>query len=319
MISVVVPVYNIEKFIGRCIDSILAQTYRDYEIIIIDDGSTDESAQICDLYADNYNNIKVIHKKNGGLSSARNEGIRIASGQYICFIDSDDCISKDYLKTLYNLCIKYSCDIAMGEYIDFKNINDLEYKEMQIVNMYNSREAQKLLLGEKYVSATIICNKLFDINIFKDLSFQEGVINEDEAIIYKIYEKAKKIAICDAVLYGYYKREGSITKSKFSNKNLAFLEISKDRVDFFCKKGDVELYHLFLKQYCWTLLVFSKKVKNDLHDRMKSRFLLGEFRKESKKLKDSIYIDEKTKISMCILRYIPNLFSLLQEINRMIK
>ena len=186
LITIVVPIYNVEEYLNKCIETILCQTYENIEILLIDDGSTDNCGNICDLYAKKDSRVKVIHKENGGLSDARNTGIEAANGKYICFIDSDDYISPIFIETLYNLCKENNTKISQCSFNIVYDNNGKSEEAEQEVNIYTSEEMVKNLYNEKYVETVIVCDKLYDITLFKNIKFPKGKINEDQ---YRISKK----------------------------------------------------------------------------------------------------------------------------------
>ena len=215
MISVIVPVYNVEKYLKRCVDSILAQDYEDYEVILVDDGSTDQSGNICDAYAKNHKNVKVIHKENAGPSGARNVGIKEADGDFVTFIDSDDYISNRYLFVLDSLIKRYNADLACARFEsvgDSDDLNKLEQKarkKQSNERIYYGRKACKALLYEKDFQ-TSSCNILLKTKIAEENLFPIGKYHEDELTTFRYMLSANKVVITDEILYFYYQREGSI-------------------------------------------------------------------------------------------------------------
>lgn len=261
MISIIIPVYNVNKYLVKCIESILAQSFQKFEIILIDDGSTDGSAEICDAYAAKYNNIKVIHKENGGVSSARNMGLDICEGKFITFIDSDDWIHIDYLQTLRNLILDNSADIAICEYlrVDNENIVDEEispnFETLTKIDSFNK------IYTEKYINMIVVHGKLYRKNIFDNLRFPVGKIHEDEYMIHKILFKAEKIIYTDSKLLYYRHTPNSIMTSKFDEKQLHFIEAIEDRLNF-CLANDLEfLIPKIEDQYAYELMSNFYKVK----------------------------------------------------------
>ena len=219
LISIIVPIYNVEKYLEKCIESILHQTYEKFELILVDDGSPDSCGKICDDYSKNDRRIKVIHKKNGGLSDARNAGIEIAKGEYIGFIDSDDYISPDMYKELLDGCLKNQADIAMcGRYIVSEGYEVL--KEEFIIDgleKYSSKTAiGKLLLWDSCDSAA--WDKLYKKSLFEGIQYPIGVMSEDYDVTSRLFAKANRIIHVGKALYYYVQRNGSITKQRF-NRN----------------------------------------------------------------------------------------------------
>jgi len=217
MISVVVPVYNVSAYLPSCIDSIIKQTYKNLEIILVDDGSTDISPQICDDYLNKDKRIKVIHQKNGGLSDARNSGINIATGDYITFIDSDDVVALDMIDYLYKLLIDNNADLSLcqmrkidenGKFID----NPLPVASCVVGN--SPEECLKHYLKDLRFD-TVACAKLYKTNMFSKIRFPKGKFHEDVYTTYKIVAKCCKIAIGEERKYLYRMRLDSIMHQSF--------------------------------------------------------------------------------------------------------
>lgn len=221
VISIIVPVYNVEKYLDKCIDSMRSQSYKNIEIILVDDGSTDSSGKICDIYEKVDERIKVIHKVNGGLSDARNAALNVAKGKYVTFVDSDDYIKSDYILYLYTLLQKYKADISICEfdYMDEEGIRInhplANNKEM----VFDQEVALKKLLGQKlYTNSS--SGKLFKMDHFKNIRYPFGKLYEDTLTIYKLFLKAEKIAFGANPLYCYIYHNQSISKSAFSAKQM---------------------------------------------------------------------------------------------------
>lgn len=224
LISIVVPVFNVESYLSKCLDSILEQTYKNIEIIVVDDGSTDLSSSICDDYAKRNTNVVVIHKENGGLSSARNAGIKVAKGKHIFFIDSDDYIDKKTLEILIDSLEKNESDISICQITD--NKNEFGTKKNLTTENFSSKEALKQIFAEQKLN-TSACAKLFKRELFDSIEFPEGLIYEDFATIYKVILKAKNITACNLPLYYYRTNEESITKTKFNKNRMQFFTVSE--------------------------------------------------------------------------------------------
>lgn len=217
-ISVIVPVFNVENYLEKCIKSIINQAYKNIEIILIDDGSTDKSGIICDKFAQKYSNIKVIHKKNGGLSSARNKGIEIAKGRYLSFIDSDDWIEQNFYNELINSADKYEAEIVIANKVEYieKNGKYIKSNDNDIL-IFNSEQIIEKYIEGKWIAAW---DKIYKKELFNDCKFPVGVLNEDEAIMVKIFNKANKIIYNPKAIYFYRKRvSGSITSDNSNLQN----------------------------------------------------------------------------------------------------
>lgn len=209
LISVVVPVYNVEKYLSRCLESILNQTYQNIEILLINDGSTDKSEIICNNYKNIDDRIKVINKINGGLSDARNTGILNANGKYICFVDSDDYIHPEFISRMYYLMIEMDAQIVSCNMLKFSKYPVQLKNDNSDFEIYNNIEAIKSSLYEKKIDNSV-CNKLFDINLFNDIKFPVGKYFEDLATTYKLFLKSNKIIHLNTFLYFYYQNSQSI-------------------------------------------------------------------------------------------------------------
>lgn len=225
MISVIIPIYKVEKYLSRCIESVIGQTYSNLEIILVDDGSPDKCPLIIDEYAKKDKRIKVIHKENGGLSSARNAGLEIAIGEYVTFVDSDDTIDDKMYEILYNLLKKYDSDISICQLI---RVNEDSAGNLLIPNLNIDNIEEQLFTKAEALKQIMIngdignfaCTKLFKKELFKEVLFPNGKVYEDIATIYKLVHKANKIAYTNQKLYYYlYGREGAITSS-FSEKKI---------------------------------------------------------------------------------------------------
>lgn len=226
MISIIIPVYNVENYMQTCVDSVLKQTYGDIEILLIDDGSTDGSGKLCDLYECKDSRIKVFHKSNGGLSDARNFGINRSRGEYITFVDSDDVIDTHYIEILLGLINECSVDISICNATHCYEGQVVEFKKASNVEILTSEDAIKAMLYQKkfLVSA---CAKLYKRELFENIKFPVGKLYEDSAVMYLLLEKCKRVAFANAKIYGYYHREDSITTQKFSARNFDILDISQ--------------------------------------------------------------------------------------------
>lgn len=233
-ISVIVPVYNVENYLSRCIDSILAQTFSDFELILVDDGSTDSSGKICDEYAKKDSRIKVIHKENGGQSSARNIGIEMSDCKYISFIDSDDWISKDYLEYLLSLIKIYDADVVSADYrITYgKNISFVsKIKEKLLVG---SSEILKFYLVQDKMHGKndfSVWAKLYKKELFNGIKFPSGTIYEDNIINFRILKNCHRYVKSSKIIYAYFHHNKSTTKSKLSEKHLALIKTSEEMLE----------------------------------------------------------------------------------------
>lgn len=213
MISVIVPVYKVEKYLDKSVQSILAQTYEDFELILVDDGSPDKCPQMCDDYAQRDKRVKVVHKENGGLSDARNAGASIANGDYVTFIDSDDYVSSDYLEHLWILKEKYDADISITGikvFYDGENhVNTVNKGDKYEEYCYSGVKALEAMLYQDNIDSSA-CAMLIPIAVVRNNPFPKGKYHEDEFTTYKYYIAVNRVAISTKNQYFYYQRRDSI-------------------------------------------------------------------------------------------------------------
>ncbi|MBO5468256.1 MAG: glycosyltransferase [Lachnospiraceae bacterium] len=252
LISVIVPIYNVEKYLDVCLESIINQTYSNLEIILVDDGSTDNSLYICNEYAQKDKRIKVIHKKNGGLSSARNVGIDVAKGKYIGFVDGDDYIHKELYRRLVDACQRYRVAISICHAVVFQDGKEPIQTSGYIKNDYVTDD-MKLIFSNTLNMSQSVCNKLFLRELFSNLIFPEGRVVEDGYILYDLLYKAKKVAYVAIGGYYYRRRPDSIMSRKF-------------------RKQDADFVYCAMRTYCRT-----KKLYPELWEAAVGRAIHGGF------------------------------------------
>ena len=227
LITVIVPIYNVEPYLRKCVDSILNQTYKNIEIILVDDGSTDSCGKICDSYADKDKRITVIHKENGGLSDARNAGIEIIKGKYVTFIDSDDWIEPTYVEQLYKILVENDADLSVCDlyYIDSKNHLYNSPATDGKVFIWNREEALLKLLSDNKMG-TSAWGKLYKTKYFKEegIRYPKGKLYEDIPVTYEILLEADRIVYGNYALYNYFVRPQSISSSSFSSCKMQAIE-----------------------------------------------------------------------------------------------
>lgn len=278
LISIIIPIYNVEPYLRRCLDSVVNQTYTNLEIILIDDGSPDNCPQICDEYAAKDNRIIVIHKENGGLSDARNAGLTICKGDYISFIDSDDWVDEKYIEVLLSLAINKSADIAIAENIKTKS--QIHIKDRNVTTTaFTSKEALLKLFCKKNIAFIVSWGKLYKKELFDNLRFPVGKYHEDEFTTYLLFYKSTSIAYTSQVLYYYYSRESSIMATQHPYDAL---EAFEQRYLFFKEKQEFELLPHLLPPLCWLYLYcsFIEKNNGNLHEAEKLFHALRNYVKE---------------------------------------
>lgn len=222
MISVIVPVYNVEKYLERCVKSIAAQTYKDLEILLIDDGSTDKSGKMCDDFQQTDSRIKAFHKQNGGLSDARNYGIEHSAGEFISFVDSDDYIDEKMLETLHRLITENDADLAVCSAMDvFEGKEVTQVKEIKEFNLNKVESYKYMLRGDGIPSA---CNKLYKRQTVGNVRFPVGKLYEDGFFTPQILKRVEKTAVTSKPMYYYFRRADSITTKPFRKGDLDVIE-----------------------------------------------------------------------------------------------
>ena len=287
LISVIVPVYNVEKYLNKCVESIVNQTYTNLEIILVDDGSPDNCPQMCDEWAEKDSRIKVIHKENGGASDSRNAALDIAKGDYITFVDADDYISYECVEILLKALLENNCDMAAARYIEIKNgitkekvyskntfiFNEVDYWKYYYINRFSRWD----------ISAGIIAvwNKIYKKEVFEDIRFPIGRISEDAFIAHEIASKCDRIAYVDKPLYYYVIRSGSVSHSvgdvNKANRFFDIIDAMKERTNYFIENNidenlikyayidlfeyQIDRYYIFKNEYKNKELY--SKVKND--------------------------------------------------------
>jgi len=220
LISIIIPIYNSEKYLPKCIESLRTQSYRNIEIILVNDGSTDGCAEICDEYQKKDDRIKVYHKKNEGVAAARNDGLDLAKGKYITFVDSDDFVSVDYCEKLLITLQRNEAQIAICRIHDFKENDEIIMKDTEYMeDKFNSEETiSNLIIVERYYNC--MGGKLFLRDLFDNVRFPVGRVYEDAATMYKLYKDSNFIVVLNQEYYFYLRqREGSITTSVYGEKN----------------------------------------------------------------------------------------------------
>ena len=232
LVSIIVPVYNVQQYLDRCLKSLVGQTYQNIEILLVDDGSQDSSRELCDIWGTKDNRIKVFHKENGGLSDARNYGLCRANGDFICFVDSDDWCDSKYIEMMHSALTETGSDIVECDYVCV----DSEKTAVSAKNdgaraVFQGRDCfYRFLTNVFFVS---VCNKLYRKEMVADTRFKPGVYHEDEYWTYKIFSKAQKVCRISYTGYFYYQRQNSIMHSKPSLKKITdAFTAGKERIDF---------------------------------------------------------------------------------------
>ena len=311
-ISVIVPVYKVEKYLNRCVDSIIKQTYKNLEIILVDDGSPDRCPEICDEYAKQDNRVKVIHKKNGGLSEARNFGIDVATGEYIAFVDSDDYINEKMYDIFISELESNNSDIVIGNFKSFDDNSNIKNKNIETYKVENltNLEALKNMCTGGGTIYTVAWNKLYKKALFDEIRYPVGKIHEDEFITYKLIYNSSKITYLDTELYYYYQRADSIMGSKMTPRNLSVLEALEERAEFFENNqlenlldyNDRVLFFVLLKLYNGFRFQRNNKIYKELRLKISKLY---------KSIKNQKSLKLKNKIKYMLANYVPEIFCLI--------
>lgn len=298
-ISIIVPVYKVEKYLPKCVDSILNQTFEMIELILVDDGSPDCSGEICDQYAEKDKRVKVIHKANGGVSTARNAGLEIATGQYIGFIDSDDYIETDMFELLYTNLKKEKADISACGMFDLYVGREPRILKPQYF-VLNAEQALKAFIEGNINNATVT-NKLFKKELFEEVRFPENQITEDAFAIFDVTRLAKKVVIDTQQKYYYYHREGSITTSSYTSQDLDTIKTYEANLAK-TKEYFPDLYDTMFVKYCWAnFVVLDKIILSDVQGPTPRKEMVRLLRANFMKIIKSPMLSKGRKVSMCFL------------------
>ena len=248
IVSIIVPVYKVESYLRRCIKSILAQTYSHWELILVDDGSPDNCPKICDEYAIQEKRIKVIHKTNGGLSDARNHGLDIATGDYILFVDSDDYIHHNMVRTMVDYALNNNADIVQCSYMRGVEERFPDIKEKEIANIYDNHT-----IFSSIQQSPILCSKLYRHSLWNGIRMPVGITHEDEAPTWKLYYRSKRTIAIDTPYYYYYKNPHGIMGCEARRFNPILVKIYNERISYFEEQGENTLAKLSRWQFCLPL------------------------------------------------------------------
>lgn len=306
-ISIVVPVYNVENYLDECIKSILDQSYRNFELVLIDDGSFDSSGNICDFYSEQDSRINVIHKENGGLSDARNTGIERSKGEFITFIDSDDVISKKYLEVLAGAIQKGEGDIVQGEMTQ----NEFELGKSYLNDSIEMSgvEAFKQCASWKKIKV-YACAKLYKKELFQKIRFPVGRLNEDSCVFYKILCSAEKVILIPDIIYFYRNTPGSIMNRPISHERFQVMRVPQEMRDYF---GDKQ------KMFEEEIEYYSMRLGINLYNESLTNGVIGEVEEDQKKVLISLkrfnlrnkYLDMKYRLLLMLIRISPDFYKIL--------
>lgn len=298
LISVIIPVYNVEKYLEKCVNSILNQTYKNIEIILVDDGSLDRSGEICDKLREEDKRISVIHKKKGGLSDARNTGIRKSHGAYLYFIDSDDFVDTQILEKLYSGIIKSKSDMALCDLVycneKMENLNDQYHHNQISTAIVSRRKYWELLLQDENAAFIVAWNKLYRRNLFDGIEYPLNKLHEDEFILKDVVERCNSICIVGEALYYYLQRSNSIMGEASVRGDLDKIEALFRRALYFFESDEIWIAEKTLKLGMRYYSALERKLSNsrkrkkqlqtvkDIYDEIAEKFFWNKFSLEMK-------------------------------------
>lgn len=288
IISIIVPVYKVETYLNKCIDSILNQTFEDFELILVNDGSPDKCGEICEEYAKKDSRIRVFHKENGGQATARNFGIDVARGEYIGFVDSDDYIEPEMYEVLYNMCINDNCDMVnCSSKIYFKNHIKVNGNGEKVI--HSKREAMRVVI-EGLLYDECLWSKLVKKSLLKDLRMPIGIIYEDTAFVYKIVDKCERVGYIGLPMYNYIKREDSTMDRAVKDIRMDAILVYKEMYKFVKNKyPDIaDIVMLKLSNTC--ISIMNTIIKQD-----EFNIYINKYIEVSKVLNKNFYNNMKSK------------------------
>lgn len=309
LVSIIIPVYNVEKYLRRCLESVSSQSYDNLEVILVNDGSTDRTPRICDEFSKSDLRFNVIHKSNGGQSEARNFGLNRSSGEYITFIDSDDFVHKDYVGNMLTIATSLSYDIVQ---CDYEYGSGSSFTSNQKHFSETKWRADELIANSKY--KLTVWAKLFKSEIFKDIRFPVKQAYEDNATYYLFLNAATNVAITNRKLYYYFNRAGSTMNSNYEYYPDDFIEIFNKQIEFFSKNGKQKMFNDSIIKFCLALILFYTKCKTTKGNRNNLNKLTLTFNHNLRKLKPSNIKELRVKIILLGFRFSPSVASKLIQL-----
>ena len=302
LISIIVPAYNIEEYLSPCMDSILSQDYENFEIVLIDDGSTDNTPSICNKYKEKDSRVIVIHQRNAGLSVARNAGIKHARGKYLAFVDGDDLIAPGFLSGLYQAASENSAEVTMCGYAEFSGTPDKFSPKKSTCKTYDSSEIVTRLFIAQENYDIVTWNKLYKKELFNTISFPIGELHEDTLTTYKILAAANKIATLEDKLYYYRKRSGSIMAEQDLLDRLKTKErAAKEAIKYFSNDNNLKSaaeVALLLAKVAYLDNIASGKIR----DKNLWQRTIKEINVSRKEYKNNPYLTKKLKLYLNLLK-----------------
>ena len=308
-ISMIVPIYKVEKYLARCIESILSQTFTDFELVLVDDGSPDNCGEICDEYAKKDRRITVIHKENGGLSDARNAGIdwafKNSDSEWITFIDSDDWVNRRYLEVLFNAAIENQVDVSVCDFLRTSNFENTDIKDDFICQKWSVTD----FFVEKNLNFVVAWGKLYKKSLFKKIRYPKGKVHEDEFTTHKLLFQCQKVVFVNSMLYFYFINKEGITAGKseyYWNKDkIYFIQAMEEKISYFKKKHINEALALQRRQYFFSIYNYYNFVKQSsiIEHKKYSGYLKRKFRKAIRINKRNMQDYFRYRMDICEMAY----------------
>ncbi|WP_164667396.1 glycosyltransferase family 2 protein [Virgibacillus doumboii] len=317
-ISIIVPVYNSSPYIKKCLDSILTQTFKNFELIVVNDGSTDHSGDICNQYAQKDNRVRVVHKKNGGVASARNTGLEMAKGEYVSFVDGDDWIYEDMYLILYELCKKTKSDISICSNDREVNGEVIRVEREEFIKEMDNIEAMKQLFTAKYYRFAV-WGKLYRKRCFNNIRYPEDRRLDDLPTTYKIFAKANKVVYTNYSGYIYLLRENSIITSSYNEKKLDVF-LGWDEIITFMSKNYPQLSEEYISCFVYYSMDHVYAILNQVSDPAKRKkyllFIQKYIRKYYKQISKNPRLSMKYKYLTALIKFDAHLFYLNNKLKR---
>lgn len=294
-ISIIVPVYKVESYLRRSVDSILAQTFRDFELILVDDGSPDSSGAICDQYAAQDPRVHVIHRTNGGAAAARNTGLDAANGNWIAFIDSDDWVHPDYLRFLRESALQAGADVAACRYQSVQTNAATNFEPMSLAVSSQNREAYWI---HDRVGAVVPWGKLYKHELFAELRYPVGRTAEDEYVAHKIIFGCKQLVVLDNVMYYYFVNIGGVSRNNYVQRLPDILEAFRLHEEYFKDSPWQQVYQLEVEHRAaaWSDAIWITKKQKDPESRRLTKSNRAELRRYLRSHKNMISVAKRKDI-----------------------
>ena len=310
LVSIIVPVYNVEKYVEECIISLINQTYSNIEIILVNDGSTDSSIVICNRMASEDARIKVFSKENGGLSSARNYGLKEACGEYVTFVDSDDYVSVSFVENTLRAAFDFNADLVQANETRVAEDYSFNPSGIEYVSSHCRAIDKTDALNKRAIKA-IACAKLYLRAILGDDPFPVGYIHEDDATYYKFVYAARGVVRLDSALYFYRMSSGSITRNTTHKKSTIFMKIYAQRIEFFKQKDEQVLLNGSYARYGISLILFYANRKKDKQNENDLSEIVDVYKQNYKHIRFDKTLKFVDKALLRAFRYFPRITALL--------